>query len=55
MLLVNMHVSKEVKTLFRKMRTALRVFEENTPWTNRAKLFISLVKEAVRKDSHERV
>ena len=33
-------VSKEAKTLCRKMGTALRVLEENTPWANRAELFI---------------
>jgi hypothetical protein len=46
-------ISKDVKSICRKMGTALRVLEENTPWANRAKLYIGLVKEAVRKDMKE--
>jgi hypothetical protein len=33
-----------------KIGTTLRVLEEGTPWTNKAKLYIGLIKEAVRKD-----
>ena len=46
-------ISKDVKSICRKMGTALRVLEENTPWANRAELYIGLVKEAVRKDMKE--
>ena len=31
------------------MGTSLRVFEEETPWKNRAELYIGLLKEAVKK------
>ena len=46
-------ISKDVKSICRKMGTALCVLEENRPWANRAKLYIALVKEAVRKDMKE--
>ena len=32
------------------MGTTLRVLERNTPWANRAELYIGILKEAVRKD-----
>ena len=32
------------------MGITLRVLEENTPWANKAELYIGLMKEAVRKD-----
>ena len=40
-------VSKEMKSLCRKMGTALRVLEENTPWANRDELYISLPKPSL--------
>lgn len=33
--------------------TTLRVLEENTPWSNKAELYIGIIKEAVRKDMKE--
>ncbi len=33
--------------------TTLRHLEENTPWANKAELYIGLIKEAVRKDMRE--
>jgi hypothetical protein len=35
------------------MGTALRILEENTPWSNRAELYIGIIKEAVREDVKE--
>jgi hypothetical protein len=46
-------ISQEVRTFCTKMGTALRVLEENTPWANRAELYIGIIKEAVRKDTKE--
>jgi hypothetical protein len=46
-------ILKEVRTFCTKMGTALRVLEEDTPWANRAELYIGLVKEAPRKDMKE--
>jgi hypothetical protein len=46
-------ISREVRSFCTKMGTALRVLEEDTPWANRAELYIGLVKEAVRKDMKE--
>ncbi|GAF79741.1 unnamed protein product, partial [marine sediment metagenome] len=43
-------ISKEVKHFCHQMGTTLRVLEENTPWANRAELYIGLVKEGIRKD-----
>ena len=33
--------------------TTLRVLEEGTPWSNKAELYIGIIKEAVRKDMKE--
>ena len=44
------HKSPEVKDFFNKIGTTLRLLEQNTQWANRAKLYVGLVKEAVRKD-----
>ena len=30
--------------------TTMRTLEENTPWSNKSKLYIGIIKEAVRKD-----
>ena len=32
------------------MGTTLRVLEENTPWSNKAELYIGLIKEAIQKE-----
>jgi len=45
--------SKEVKKFCNQIGTTLRVLEENTPWANRAELYIGLIKEAIRKDMKE--
>ena len=33
--------------------TTLRLLEKNTPWSNKAELYIGIIKEAVRKDMKE--
>ena len=43
-------MSSEVKTFCNDIGTTLRAFEEGTPWSNKAELYIGLIKEAVRKD-----
>ena len=43
-------VSREVRQFCQKMGTTLQVLEENTPWANRAELYIGLIKESIRKD-----
>ena len=42
--------SEELKRFCNEMGTTLRTLEENTPWANKAELYIGLIKEAVRKD-----
>jgi hypothetical protein len=42
--------SEAVKKFCNEIGTTLRVLEENTPWANKAELYIGLIKEAVRKD-----
>ena len=37
------------RTFCGEIGTTLRVLEEGTPWVNKAKLYIGLIKEAVRK------
>ena len=44
------HKSKEVQQFCHKIGTTLRVLEGLTQWTNRAKLYVGLFKEAVRQD-----
>ena len=44
------HKSKEVRQLYHKIGTTLRVLEGSTQWANRAELYVELFKEAVRKD-----
>ena len=46
-------MSSEVKTFCNDIGTTLRALEEGTPWSNKAELYIGLIKEAVRKDMHE--
>ena len=43
-------MSSEVKKFCNDIGTTLRALEEGTPWSNKAELYIGLVKEAVRKD-----
>ena len=42
--------SAELRRFCNDMGTTLRVLEEGTPWSNKAELYIGLIKEAVRKD-----
>lgn len=43
-------ISLQTKRFCHQVGTTLRILEENTPWANRAELYIGLFKEAVRKD-----
>ncbi len=45
--------SLEVRRFCRDIGSTLRALEENTPWSNKAELYIGLLKEAVRKDMKE--
>lgn len=45
--------SLEVRRFCRDVGATLRALEENTPWSNKAELYIGLLKEAVRKDMKE--
>ena len=42
--------SSDLKKFVNKIGSTLRVLEEGTPWANRAKLYIGLIKEATCKD-----
>ena len=42
--------SKDLRKFCVEIGTTLKFFEEGTPWSNKAKLYIGLIKEAVRKD-----
>ena len=46
-------MSSEVKKFCNDIGTTLRAFEEGTSWSNKAELYIGLIKEAVRKDMRE--
>ena len=46
-------VSQEVRQFCKTIGTMLRALEEGTPWSNKAELYIKLMKEAVRKDMEE--
>ena len=46
-------MSSEVKKFCNDIGTTLRALEEGTPWSNKAELYIGLIKEAVRKEMHE--
>lgn len=39
-----------LRKFLQSIGTSLRVLEEGTPWSNKAELYIGLIKEAVRKD-----
>lgn len=43
----------DLRSFCNEIGTTLRVLEENTPWANKAELYIGLVKESVRKDMKE--
>ena len=45
--------SQEVRKFCNDIGTTLWALEEGTPWSNKAELYIGLLKEAVRKDMHE--
>ncbi|KAL7523474.1 hypothetical protein ACHAXR_000193 [Thalassiosira sp. AJA248-18] len=45
--------SKEVVKFCHKIGTTLRILEESTRWANRAKSYVGLMKESIRKDTHE--
>ena len=42
--------SADLKRFLNTIGTTLRVLEEGTPWSNRAELYIGLLKESTRKD-----
>ena len=42
--------SEPLRKFLGELGTTLRVLEEGTPWSNKAELYIGLIKEAVRKD-----
>ena len=46
-------MSSEVKKFCNDIGTTLKALEEGTPWSNKAELYIGLIKEAVRKDMRE--
>ena len=46
-------VSQDVRNFCNMIGTTLRAPEEGTPWSNKAELYIKLMKEAVRKDMKE--
>ena len=41
--------SKEVKAFFKKIGTTLRLLDQNTQWSNRAELYVGIIKEACHK------
>ena len=51
--LASEQLSSGVKQFCNAMGTMLRALEECTPWSNKAELYINLMKEAVRKDMRE--
>ena len=46
-------MSQEVRKFCNDIGTTLQALEEGTPWSNKAELYIGLLKEAVQKDMHE--
>ena len=46
-------MSHDVRKFCNDIGTTLWALEEGTPWSNKAELYIGLLKEAVRKDMHE--
>ena len=45
--------SKDLRQFLTAIGSTLRLLEENTPWANKAELYIGIIKEAVRKDMKE--
>ena len=45
--------SQAIRKLCSDIGTTLCVWEENTPWANKAELYIVIIKESVRKDMRE--
>ena len=45
--------SDKVESFCSDIGTTLRILEENTPWENKAELYIGIIKEAVQKDTKE--
>ena len=46
-------MSHDIRKYCNDIGTTLRALEEGTPWSNKAELYIGLLKEAVRKDMHK--
>ena len=46
-------MSQEVRKFCNDIGTTLQALEEGIPWSNKAELYIGLLKEAVQKDMHE--
>ena len=46
-------MSQEVRKLCNNIRTTLWALEKGTPWSNKAELYIGLLKEAICKDMRE--
>ncbi len=46
-------MSNDMRNFCNEIGTTLRALEEGTPWSNKAELYIGLIKEAVRKDMRE--
>ena len=46
-------MSQEVRKCCNNIGTTLQALEEGTPWSNKAELYIGLLKEAVHKDMRE--
>ena len=47
------HKSEAVRKFCNEIGTTLRILEVNTPWANKAELYVGIIKEAVRKDMKE--
>ena len=45
--------SGALREFFHKIGTTLQVLEEGPPWTNKAELYIGILKESVSKDMKE--
>ena len=47
------HKSQDMKNFCHDIGTTLRILERGTPWSNKAELYIGIIKEAVRSDMRE--
>ena len=47
--------SSKIRHFCNDIGTSLRALEEGTPWSNKAELYIRLLKEAVQKDMREAI